>query len=71
MCMYLFNKSRHSNVYMLRIAGQPAGPIGLKFLCGHKWVAARCYRLKNSKYFILKFFSICFPQATPGHSASI
>ena len=24
---------------MLRIAGQTAGPIGLKFFCGYLWVA--------------------------------
>ena len=26
-------------IYMLRIAGQTAGPIGLIFFCGHSWVA--------------------------------
>ena len=27
----LYNKTRHSYIYMLPIAGQTAGPIGLKF----------------------------------------
>ena len=29
--IYLYNKTRHSYIYMLRKAGQTAGPIGLKF----------------------------------------
>ena len=45
----------------MRIAGQMAGPIGLKFFVEtYKWPGG-CYRLKNSKNF--------FPQATPGPSA--
>ena len=57
----LYNKTRHSYIYILRIAGQMAGPIGLKFFVEtYKWPGG-CYRLKNSKNF--------FPQATPGPSA--
>ena len=32
---YLYNKTRHSYIYMLPIAGQTAGPIGLKFFVKH------------------------------------
>ena len=53
---------------MLLIAGQTAGPIGLKFFCGHSWVARGCYRLlKNSKFFFK--FLFFFSRATPGPSA--
>ena len=34
----LYNKTRHSYIYMLRIGGQTAGPIGLKFFVDtHGW----------------------------------
>ena len=36
--IYLYNKTRHSYIYMLRIAGQTAGPIWLKFVLDtHGW----------------------------------
>jgi len=41
----VYNKTRHSYIiYMLRIAGQTAGPNG------HSW---EFYRLKNSKFFFI------------------
>ena len=43
---------------MLRIAGQTAGPIGLKFF-------VNTYGLKNRNFFL-----ICIPRATQGPSAS-
>ena len=48
---------------MLPIAGQTAGPIGLNFFMDTHGGGYRC---KKSKY----FFTICFPRATPGPSAS-
>ena len=44
---------------MLRIAGQTAGLIGLKFF-------VNTHRLKNRNF----FFKICIPRATQGPSAS-
>ena len=50
---------------MLRIAGQTAGPIGLKFFCGNLKVARGCYRLKKIEIrnffpeFFFKFVSTC------------
>ena len=36
--IYLHNKTRHSYIYILSIAGQTAGPIGLKvFVDTHGW----------------------------------
>ena len=43
-------------IYMLRKAGRTAGPIRLKFFCGHSWVAWECLRQKNRF-----FFQIFFP----------
>ena len=53
---------------MLSIAGQTAGPIGLKFFVDtHEWPGG-CYRLKNELlFFVFKQF---FPRTTPGPSAS-
>ena len=59
---------------MLLIAGQTAGPIGLKFFVDTPWVAGGRFRLKNSKILFLflkllktffftffeRFFSIFF-----------
>ena len=46
--VYLYNKTRHSYIYMFPIAGQTAGPIGLKFLWtlggGRGW-----YKLNSKK----------------------
>ena len=53
---------------MLRIAGQTAGPIGLKFFCGNLKVARGCYRLKKIEirnFFPEFFFKFFFPLATP------
>ena len=33
--IYLYNKTRHSHIYMLPIAAQTAGPIWAEFFCGH------------------------------------
>ena len=46
-----YNKTRHSYIYILRIAGQTAGPIGLIFFCDHSWVGGGCYRLKKIDFF--------------------
>ena len=62
----LYNKTRHSYIY---IAGQTAEPIGLKFFCGHSWVARGCYELKK-RLTNISFFFHFFPSATPGPSAS-
>ena len=51
------NKTRHSYIYMSPIAGQTAGPNGLKFFCGHSWLVRGCFRLKKIEYFC---FKICF-----------
>ena len=40
----------HIRLHMLRIAGQTAGPIGLKFFVD-TWVAGGSPRLKKSKIF--------------------
>ena len=48
--IYLYNKTRHSYIYILSIAGQTAGPIGLKVL----WTlmgGRGGFRLKNSSIF--------------------
>ena len=57
---------------MLRIAGQTAGQIGLKFFVDtHGWPGG-CYRLNKienifSQFFInIKFQILFFPRATPG-----
>ena len=58
---------------MLRIAGQTAGPIGLKLFVNIYGWPGGCYRLKKSNFFskIFKMFKkIFFPRATPGPSAS-
>ena len=59
-----YNKTRHSYIYMLRIAGQAAGPIGLSLFCGHSWVAGG----DKGKNIFSQIFS---SRATPGSSASI
>ena len=57
---HLYNKTRHSFIYMLHIAGQTAGLIGLvDIFCGHPWVAGGCYGLQNFKK-KFKFFQISF-----------
>ena len=67
---YLYNKTRHSYLYMLPIAGKTAGPNGLKFFLDiHGWPGG-CHRLKKIQYFFshpLKKTS----RATPGPSASL
>ena len=50
---------------MLPIADQTAGPNGLKFFCGHSWVAGGCYRLKET-FFIINFFQIFFSTENTG-----
>ena len=46
---------------MLPMAGQTAGLNGLKFFCGHSWVAGWCLRLKKSEiFFSQNFFSNFF-----------
>ena len=46
--LYLYNKTRHSYIYMLPIAGQTAALIGLTFFCRHSWVVPVRYRLNKS-----------------------
>ena len=58
-----YNKTRHSYIYMLRIAGQAAGPIGLTLFCGHSWVAGG----DKGKNIFSQIFS---SRATPGSSVS-
>ena len=58
---------------MLSIAGQTAGPIGLKFFVDtHGWRRGECDSLKKilSLFSKTKNFKFFFPQATPGPSAS-
>ena len=52
---------------MLPIAGQTAGPIGMKFFC-EQGVARGCYRLKKIRFFFSRFVSKFF---STGPSASI
>ena len=47
---------------MLPIADQTAGPNGLKFFCGHSWVAGGCYRLIETFFHNSFFFKLFFPQ---------
>ena len=54
---------------MFPIAGQTAGPNGLKFFCGHSWVAGGCLRLKGSNFVVFKKKKK-FSRATPGPLAS-
>ena len=42
-------------IYMLPIAGQTAGPIGLSFFCRHLWAVWGCKRPKKVKFFFLIF----------------
>ena len=42
----LYSKTREF-IYMLRMDGQTAGPIGLNFFCGHSWVAEGCLAKNN------------------------
>ena len=49
---------------MFLIAGQTAGPIGIKnfvdTFCGYTWVAGGCIRLKKSNIIFFRFFSSKF-----------
>ena len=56
---------------MLPIAGQTAGPIGLKFFVDTQgWPGGVI--VKNRNYFFFKlFFKFFFPRSTPGPSASL
>ena len=54
---------------MFPIAGQTAGPIGLKFCVDtHGW--RECYRLEKIDNFFNFFSNFFFPRAMPGPSAS-
>ena len=57
---------------MFPIAGQTAGPIGLKFFVDtHEWPGGDIGFKKNPKFFFLKFFfNLFFLWATPGPSVS-
>ena len=62
--VYLYNKTRHSYLYMFPIAGQTGGPIGLKFFAdNHGWPGG----VRGQKN-VENFF---FPRATPAPSASL
>ena len=59
----LYNKTRHSYIYMFPLAGQMAEPNGLTFFLGNPWVTWGDMGSTNSKICIFKdriFFSICF-----------
>jgi len=45
--IYIIKQDIRIYILLLRIAGQTAGPIGLKFFCGHSVVAGGCYRLNK------------------------
>ena len=54
----LYKKKQDIRVYMFSIAGQTAGPIGLKFFVDtHGWPGYKKFGIFFSKYF--------FPRATP------
>ena len=64
----LYNKTRHSYIYLLPIAGQTAGLIGLTFFADtHGWPGG----VISEKARIFLFFYFIFPRATPGPSASL
>ena len=52
----LYNKTRHAYIYMLRIAGQTAGPIGLKlFVDTQGWPGG----VRGFKKIEILLFNIC------------
>ena len=57
LCTELYIRKQDIRIYKLGmgIAGKTAGPIGLKFFCGHSWVVGGGYRLKK-RHFLSNFF---------------
>ena len=55
----LYNKTIHSYIYMLRTAGQRAGPIGLTIFVDTHWWPGGDMGQKNQKFFYI-FFKFVF-----------
>ena len=67
--IYIIKQDSRIYIYMLSIAGQTAGPIGLKFFCGHSWVDGGCYKLILKKIFFLDIIFKIFKKISFAGSA--
>ena len=53
----LYNKTRHSYIYIFVAYSRPNGWTDwAEIVCGHSWVAGGCYRLKKLDFFFQNIF---------------